>query len=182
MRASEILRETVTFWIPDAPARKEKLQCGGCDGTGEDNFNTDDDKCPYCKGKGYDGMTTVSDAPEMNLANSNARSILNILGLDADENLMGEIKNSDIGNIKQRIMKIINSDNSTSEVERSPSDIQQTSTTVGKDEHGLSQIQRQQGPHMVDYGLSGDDIKKRLKYLITVLDYAQKNNYNITYS
>ena len=55
---------------------RKDVQCWVCDGTGKDKFY-DEAKCDYCGGKG-DRLEFVSDAPEMNVSNSNAFKIIEL--------------------------------------------------------------------------------------------------------
>jgi hypothetical protein len=115
---------SVTFWCPEAPRRTVTKPCDfpGC---------VPGNRCGYCD----DGVESerVSDAPEFNLCNGNARAILGLVGLAAmpepiewtlhpstSENetalpiftggeLYGELTLDQMATIRQRLLVLLNS-------------------------------------------------------------------------
>jgi hypothetical protein len=134
--------------------------------------------CEYCHGKTYT-MEDESDAPELNLANSNMRIILQILGLDPE----GEgwhIEPGEIPALKRRLMVMMNTDE-LDNYGREASDTQQDFGMVRtKDpETGLDKIERKKGARMIDMGLDKRGIIERLTRIMPIINYAQKHNMRI---
>ena len=61
---------------------RKDVDCWVCDASGKSPYYDDVD-CDYCEGKGQRNEF-VSDAPEMNVSNSNAFEIQKMLGLEPD--------------------------------------------------------------------------------------------------
>jgi len=64
--------------------------------------------CFRCGGTGVDEFS-MSLWPELNLTNTNARSLLRLLGLPAENDLFGELSPSEIPPILQKAIRLANS-------------------------------------------------------------------------
>ena len=67
------LNEGMSFWIPDAEKNKIAKKCPRCDGTGVDEYESDED-CWGCYGKGEVQVADVDYEP-LDLGNRNARLV-----------------------------------------------------------------------------------------------------------
>lgn len=197
MRLSEILNESVTFGVAklenidgkqyytDPFSKKVMEPCWVCDGTGQETQReyTDDDgkhhpaykyECGMCRGKGkFEDFKT--DAPELNVANGNAMEIQRMLGLDADYS--GSISHADLPAFRRHLIKIKNGDMS--------SHVAEPKKEVGKmrsytDDEGQSRIGR--GPTMIDSGRSHAQVERYIDSLLSIMDFAQKNNLDVTWA
>lgn len=152
---------SVTFWCPDAP-RKE-VPCPYC---------TDEFKCePWCR-----GTENVSESPDPNFSNVNARGVLQLLGLDA-EYLCGSC---DGATLRQKILKARNSDRS--DLVRDSFEVQggHAGTSVIKDRDGVPRIQRM-GAHAIFGGNTDEQTLRRLSNLEELAVYAQDHDYKVTW-
>lgn len=196
MRLSEILAESVTFGVAkleiengqkyytDPFSKQVDDECWVCDGTGHETHReyTDDDgklhpeqkfECGMCKGKGT-YLAHKTDAPELNVANPNAMEIQRMLGIDPDYS--GSIVNADIPKFRRQLIKIKNGDMSTH--------IQDPEKHVGKmksytDDTGQSRIGK--GPTVYDYGRSHSQVERYIDTLLSMMDFAQKNNLDLVW-
>jgi hypothetical protein len=197
MRLSEILNESVTFGVAtlksiggkqyytDPFSKEIESECFVCDGSGKEShraYRDDEGKehpaqsweCGMCKGAGK-VKDFKSDAPELNVANGNAMEIQRMLGLDPDYS--GAIKNADIPAFRRQLIKIKNGDMSSHVVE--------PKKEVGKmkaytDDKGQSRIGR--GATMHDMGRSHSQVERYIDSLLSIMDFAQKNNLDVTWA
>jgi len=197
MRLSEILNESITFgaekletkdghtYYTDPFSKQVDDECWVCDGTGSETYRgyTDDNgvehpeqkhECGMCKGKGT-YPTYKTDAPEMNVSNINAMEIQRMLGLEADYS--GAISHADIPVFKRRLIKLKNGDISAH--------VQEPEKHVGKmkaykDDNGQSAIGR--GPTMIDFGRPHSQVMRYIDSLLEIMDFAQKNNLDVTWA
>ena len=134
--------------------------------------------CGFCKGKG-DYQDRVSDAPEMNLSNSNAQAVMSALGYEPDYGY--SIKPEEIPAVKRRIMQLMNQDGELDQHTRDPEDSQKDFGIVrDKDpETGLDRISHKKGPRMIGGGIDTDYLRGKFQRMLTILDYAQKNNQEV---
>jgi hypothetical protein len=197
MRLDEILTESVTFSVARLetkdgkqyytdPFSKETMEkCWVCNGTGKEThggYKDDDGKdhpkseyeCGMCHGNG-EYKDFKSEAPELNVANGNAMEIQRMLGLDADYS--GAIKHADLPAFKRQLIKIKNGDIS--------SHVQDPKKEVGKmrtytDDTGQSRIGR--GATVHDMGRSRAQVERYIDSLLSIMDFAQKNNLDVTWA
>ena len=147
---------------------RKDVQCWVCDGTGKDKFY-DEAKCDYCGGKG-DRLEFVSDAPEMNVSNSNAFKIIDMLGLEQDYS--GHIDNKDLPALMRKLIQLKNSDPSKYAEPGS-----QSGGEIGtyKDEEGMDRIGRK-GPMIYNMGTTDNQVKQYIDQLIKIVKFAQDND------
>jgi len=197
MRLSEILIESVTFGVSkletrdgkqyyvDPFSKKTMETCWVCKGSGKETFGgyKDDDgkdhpsyqeTCGMCHGK-CKNEEFRTDAPELNVANSNAMDIQRMLGLDAD--FSGAIKHADLPAFRRQLIKIKNGDMSSHVIE--------PKKEVGKmraytDDEGQSKIGR--GATIHDLGRSHAQVERYVDSLLSLMDFAQKNNLDLTWA
>ena len=147
---------------------RKDVDCWVCDGTGKDKFY-DEAVCDYCEGKGQ-RLEFVSDAPEMNVSNSNGFKIIDMLGLEKD--YAGHVDNKDLPMLMRRLIQLKNADTSQY--------TEPGSTTGGKigtykDKDGIDRIGRT-GPMMYHGGTSDSQINRYIDQLIKIVKFAQEND------
>jgi hypothetical protein len=197
MRFTEILAESITFsvarledrdgrqWYINPFERKVMEPCWVCDGTGLETHReyTDDDgrvipetkfECGMCKGE-KKIESWKSDADELNVANGNGLEIQRMLGLDPDYS--GAIKKEDFPQMRRRLIRIKNGDMSPH--------IEEPTKTVGKmrastDDTGQTSIGR--GATMYDAGRSHSQVERYIDRLLSMMDFAQKNDCDLVWS
>lgn len=197
MRLSEILKESVTFGVGRLetkngqqyyadPFSKEAMEkCWVCDGTGKESHQayTDDAgaehaaqswECGMCKGRG-EITDFKSDAPELNVSNTNALEIQRMLGIEADYS--GAIQHSDLPAFRRQLIKLKNGSLS--------SHIRAPSKDAGKmraytDDNGQTGIGRAATIH--DMGRSQSQVERYIDSLLSIMDFAQKNNLDVTWA
>jgi hypothetical protein len=148
--------------------KRQPVECWVCDGTGKDKFY-DEAKCEYCEGKGKRDEF-VSDAPEMNVSNSNAFKIIDMLGLEQD--YAGSIENKDLPALMRKLIQLKNSDRSQYAEPGSQSGGKMTTST---DAEGMSTIGRS-GPTMYNMGTTDSQITQYVDQLIKIIKFAQDND------
>lgn len=147
---------------------RKDVDCWVCDGTGKDKFYDETD-CDYCEGKGQ-RLEFVSDAPEMNVSNSNGFKIIDMLGLEKD--YAGHVDNKDLPMLMRRLIQLKNADTSQY--------TEPGSTTGGKigtykDKDGIDRIGRK-GPMMYNMGTTNDQVTAYIDQLIKIVKFAQDND------
>ena len=145
---------------------RKDVDCWVCDGTGKDKYY-DESICDYCEGKGQ-RLEFVSDAPEMNVSNSNGFKIIDMLGLKNS----GHVDHKDLPAVMKRLIFLKNAD--TSQYAEPGS---QTSGNIGayKDQDGIDRIGRK-GPIMYNMGTSDRQITQYIDQLIKIVKFAQEND------
>jgi|TARA_R110000782_G_C14811087_1_gene412766 hypothetical protein len=148
--------------------KRQPVECWVCDGTGKDKFY-DEAKCDYCEGKGKRDEF-VSDAPEMNVSNSNAFKIIDMLGLEQD--YAGSIENKDLPALMRKLIQLKNSDRSQYAEPGS-----QSGGKIGtyKDQAGMDTIGRK-GPMLYNMGTTDDQVTAYVDQLIKIIKFAQDND------
>lgn len=263
MKIRNIINESVTFWVPDAPRKMRDEECWFCKGTGVEGYytqkgkwrgtrtysDTDDieqlkakdakfdkylDKlklrlefaqdfydankenpaaqqmldnlkdienkvkhrkarieqrikalgelkpitCDRCDGKGTT-KEEISDAPELNVSNSNASVILKMLGIEID--YAGSISPNQIPDIKRRLMTLRSTDG-LGQFTRDDEVSQSSRREVDTDpETGLDRISTKKGAKMYSIGLEPEQIEAYIERMAPILDYAQRNNLEIVW-
>jgi len=196
MRLDEILRESVTFGVArletrdgqqyytDPFSKKVKEKCWVCHGTGKETYGgyTDDDgkehpksehECGMCHGQGeIDDWKT--DAQELNVANSNAMEIQRMLGLEPDYS--GAIKKEDFPAFRRHLIKLKNSD--ISGYTQEPT-VDRGKMRASTDDTGQARIGR--GPTMHDMGRSHAQVVRYIDSLLSLMDFAQKNDCDLVW-
>lgn len=148
--------------------------------------------CPFCKQAvdgGYDenghcdrfcnGVILESEAPEVNLANGNARNILDLMGYDPSD-LWGHLEPEEVASFRQRIVMACNQDRSHLEVEPSSIPGGWAGTKVVTDENGMPRIQRM-GPAIINMGNTDERTLERLEALTRLAIYAQEHNLGLAW-
>jgi len=148
---------SVTFWVPDAPRTREMVPCTY--GEGYAHACTPENRCGYCA----DGLEEKieSPAPEINLANGNARVILEIVGLPVAD-LYGSLSPESMPKVRRNIVRALNGQ-------------------LGAYERPSSDTRAPGCARVMVQGLDTEGIRERLKRLDAVLAYAQANKQRVTW-
>lgn len=185
MRLHEIceLKESVTFDVAelvDYPGhgkvftgqrwwKKVQTECWVCDGTGKDEHHD----CEMCHGSG-ELSGTESEAPELNVSNTNAIAIIEFLGLHWDHS--GNFPQKDLPALRRKLIKLKNggasdliSDNET----------HQGPMAARQGENGVTTISR--GATIHSMGRSADQVGRYAEKLLSIIDFAQKNGAHVTW-
>lgn len=145
----------------------------------KDNLpNVGADECRMCDGKG-ERERELSDAPELNVSNSNAAVIMKMLGVEYDYS--GGIDPEDIPAIKRRLIQLVNDPNGISSYTRDPSTSQSTKMVKTKDDSGITKIAPKKGATMIDMGLPKEQIQSYVDRILPILDYAQKKKVEVVW-
>lgn len=160
------------YWSSADFEKDEMKTCFVCDGTGKETYNDQSYDCEYCHGAGK-VKEIVSDAPELNVSNSNGMVIQNMLGIDADYS--GVIQHEQLPEIMRKLIKLKNQEVSQYTQEPSKS---QGAMKSWKDEHGQTHIGRT-GPTIYDFGRSQQQVESYIDRLIELVKFAQKHNAGI---
>jgi len=196
MRFKEILDESVTFGVArledrdgkkyyvDPFVKKTEEPCFVCDGTGKETYGgyTDADGrvvpksehvCGMCKGKGTNEEWR-SDADELNVSNGNAWGIQEMLGLDPDYS--GAIKKEQFPEIRRRLIKLKNTDITphTQPINKTGGE-----TKAYKDDQGQSRIGKTLTSY--DMGRSHAQVERYIEKLLSLMDFAQKNDCDLVW-
>lgn len=157
----------------DSFAKEVDAQCWVCDGSGKDKW--DNTRCDYCHGSGK-----IKDYKrpfeELNVSNSNAYAILDMIGLPSDE-AVGAIAGDDLAKVRRKLIKLKNQDLGGYTDE--PSDTRGQARAVRGDD-GLTHIKT--GPRMIYGGRSTDQVMRYIDSLLELIDFAQKNDGVLTWS
>lgn len=158
---------SVTFGCIDAP--RVSVPCPFCiefreKGWVEPNENCDE----YC-----DGSLTQSMAPEVNLANANARAILELLGFDGNKP-WGEC---DAATMRQRMFRARNNDRSSAL--REPGFLPGGHAGVRVVTEGNVVRMERMGCAVVLQGNTDESTLRRLNDLEKLALWAQEHNYRI---
>jgi hypothetical protein len=100
----------------------------------------------------------LKDIPEMNISNSNARQLLQVLGMD-DEDLVGTIPYESLGKVSMKIRNMRDS----------------------QKQRGVREPDNS-NPRFMDQGLDIGRIQGYLDSLLNIIDYAQKHKRAVTFS
>jgi len=145
---------SVTFWVPKA-GHIEKSEPCICNNAG----------CAHCDGTGVYKYSDYA-APSLNLANVNARSILNLLEASTDECLCGGLSPEDIPPVRQQILRLRN-------VTRQRQPALREATESGGEGTGQCQC-------FVE-GYTDEQVLDRLTRLDAVLAYAQEHQMEVSW-
>jgi len=143
---------SVTFWVPNAPRERKIVPCDF--GRGESHECRPGNRCGYCR----DGVEEVweSPAPEVNLANGNARIVLDVLGCPVEDGLYGSFPVETLPEVRRRIVRALN-------------------VSQGRHERPESDTRKPGQARVFVQGLDQEGIRERLRRLDAVLAYAQAN-------
>jgi hypothetical protein len=173
-----ILSESVTFFVHKQGENfydKVTKDCEACDGTGIEDWGDVKHKCRYCNGVGkYE--TIESRLPDLNVANTNAHVILNMLGIQTGDDTTGTIENNQLPEMKRKLIKLKNTDTSRHTRQY---DISGGNTYVDKSGE-IPRIGRTGIMH--NMGLSNDRIKEYVDDLIKIVDAAQKIGGSVSFA
>lgn len=180
---------SVTFFCPDAPTTNHT--CQYCEDTRKWHAEGDYTAFPILDGEFIrdeariltpaelarltcrphcNGTQEVSVAPEANFASANARGVLALLGLDA-ENLYGEASPEQCREVLQRIMLLTNKEGAVAGLDREATDERQTRIeNVG----GMPTFT--QGPRMIGVPNTSADTLRRIEYLREIFSYGASHN------
>ena len=180
---------SVSFFCPDAPTAS--TPCEWCEDARSQGKRRDD--WPYLDGKMVQDEAVISSwtdvewsrttcspwckgsketsvAPEANFANANARSLLALLGLDAEE-LYGSASPEECREVLQKIMLLTNKEGAVSHLDREATDERRTRIeTVG----GMPTFK--QGPRMIGVPNTSADTLRRIEYLREIFSYGASNH------
>lgn len=183
MRAHEFIIESITFspsyeedytdpqgntrkvWTGRKWWRKDIVDCYDCDGTGVDKFYKT--QCRWCNGTGKEEKD-VSDAPELNVSNSNGFEIQRMLGLKPEYG--GIILHADLPKFIRQLIRLKNT--STNDYVVEPSYTTGPMRKTGSDKNVTS---IGSGPHMYDGGRSQDQINRYIDKLLEIFKFAHDN-------
>ena len=148
---------SVTFSVPTAKISYQSTPCDfpGC---------VPGNRCGYCD----DGVETqrVSEAPEANFANVNARALLVMLALPTDDYLCGAVEASVVPMVRATIFTTLNLRRL-----RAPAD-RETKTTRGS--RGL-------GCTIIEAGNTDEDTMRRLMDLDAVFAWAEEHSTTVSW-
>jgi len=160
---------SVTFGCPSAPSKWVENPCDfrGCE---------PGNRCGYCE----DGIDRqhVSEAPEINWANGNARPLLSLLGLDADD-LYGSLKVEDIPAVRRTIMGLLNVETHRVPAVREYEEFGGDEVREVSHEGNLATIRVRRTCRVHVAGLCDEQIVERLRRFDTLLAYAQEHSFEV---
>ena len=149
-----------------------RKQCWACDGSGKETYSNGTFDCGMCNGSG-EIEEWVHAGSELNVANSNAAAIVNMLGGPSEgDDWCGVWTKEDLPKIRRQLILLKNK-GSAQHVEE-PYEAPRK-MGVSKDENGLDRI-APQGPRMVYGGRSQEQIDRYIDRLLAIIDFAQKND------
>lgn len=159
---------------PSELVRKFEKPCEDCEGSGK-NPDHPQQACVYCQGKGVESDEKW-EFPSLDVSNANLRAIEAMLDLPDEGDSSGMIQHGDIPQMKRKLIMLKNkgSDHLTRD------STMQQQRVVGQDEHGNTSIGM--GAKMYDMGLSQSQIDRYVDSLMEILDFAQKNEMNVTWA
>ncbi len=193
MKVYDILHEGVTFHAAEIETddkgrkiitphgwRKEKVDCFICDGKGHNIYGDEKEECGYCEGKGKT-HEHVSDSPELQVSNSNARSIIeDIFGKHYDYS--GVVEPREFAALRQKLIGMINSEDRRSSMHKNTTDNVKSRKMVRKGtEQTVAHIGHDE-PRMVDMGRNDEQVLRYAQRMLDMIEYAQKHNLIISWA
>lgn len=143
------------------------------------------ENCPWCRdgepcSPWCEGTVEVSDCPEMNLSNSNARVLVNMLGLSGGEDkygeIWGEIEPAEFPTVLRVIMTALSTEACSSVATETTVDIGATRVT---NENGLDTISH--GPRIVTMGHDSASWNRRIEQFRELLVFASEHNLSVSW-
>lgn len=164
---------SITFWYPEAPTKR--IPCRYCA----------DPEAPFPHGNGLggkcdfhcNGFEEVSEAPEVNLSNMNARGILSLLGWDVQGDIWGGSCSG--AEMRQRILKARNMDRS--HLVEEPYEIPGGNVGVKVEHDGNVAHVQHMGAQVVSGGNTDEQTLRRLDSLETLAIYAQEHGFKVSW-
>lgn len=175
MKISDLLTEGISFspmrlqdntWSAKDFGRWGWSTCPNCNGTGNDPWRGY--ICDQCDGE-RKIKTWISDAPDLNVSNSNGFALLKMLNLPAD--YTGVVEHQDLPELMRQIIRL---KNKNLKQYSEPSRIERGSMKVDHDpETNLPRIQK--GATVYHMGRTENQIEIYLERLINIIKFAQQN-------
>jgi len=164
---------SVTFGCPDALAHEESRACDfpGC---------KPGDRCGYCQ----DGIEfeRISDAPECNFCNENARNLLDLLDLPCDEpGLYGCVEVEDLAALRRRIMFLTNSEAKRAHLVTETQVIGGEKRVRSVLDGNVVRLERTSIGRVIRCGNTDDQTLRRLGQLDRLLEFAQVSGFRVTW-
>lgn len=131
-----------------------------------------DEDCAFCSGTGTEKVLHIEHSH--NFANSNAAAVLGAAGLDSDD-LYGSLSLAEIANVRQRVLRALNSERSRASHLREPVEI-----AGGKREDGVVELRPQ--PNFFAMGLDDNGLVRRLQMFYELCEVAQEQQTGICWS
>lgn len=186
-KITDLLTESMTFdpivfdkennYYHNPFGEKKEVDCWVCNGTGKDSYGKDEWDCDMCGGKGK-REEWVSDAPELNVSNSNGMAILDMLGVEKPD-YSGRIKNNELPAIMRRLITL---KNTGSDQYTEPGRITGNTMQKYKDpQTGLDRIGRQ-GPMMYHHGRNQGQVDRYIDELLKIIKFAQEHGADLGWS
>jgi len=159
---------SITFWCPDAPTEKYK---------------------PYPEEE-PDFETTRSLLPELNLSNSNALAMLDLMGLrsaNPQDDYCGTVPVPQLPAVIERLRRVVSdpleraATLEPASVNGVPQGATDLATLLRKKLGQSSPRQPGQGPTMYDFGRNDDYVRTRAQVLLQVFESAQSNGYAVSW-
>jgi len=159
---------SITFGCPQAPVHNQVQACDfpGC---------VEGARCGYCK-DGFD-IARVSEAPECNFANSNARDILRILCEDTND-MCGSWDVEHLPTIKHLLMQTKNRESTRQHLVREPS-MSQAVRAIAGEKGDVGKIEM--GCKVIDCGNTDEQTIRRLEDLEELVTYAHYHKWEVTW-
>ena len=160
----------ICYGWPESGVRKTKFTCRECNGSGKLGSNV----CYNCGGQGQETEDEYL-FPMLDVANSNARIILEMLGIPEDEELSGYVPPEQMADLKRRLVYLKNT--SVSGYAQEPS------TTKDRRVDRSGEVPRiTSGPTMVFGGVNVSQLTHYIDRLMAIADYAQKHQLGISWA
>ena len=153
---------SVTFFVEDAPTHEVPF--------------LDFDGNPMVEADGSAVMCLQSTLPEVNMGNDNTKVIFDTLGLEWPEDAAGEFKLEELPDLRRRIIKALNSDNTVFERKPSITGGMQIAESDGK------VITLNRSLRLYTGGIDDDGIKRRLNSLFEVVESAQQYQKSVIFA
>jgi hypothetical protein len=154
---------SITFWCPDAPTESYKP------------FPEDEPEF----------VTTRSTLPEVNMANGNALSMLDLMGLaTGEDDYCGTVPVEKLPGVIERLQRVV-----ADPVERAAALEAPTINGVPQGQLSLGELLRiklgqppaRSGPTMLGGGRSDDYVRSRARALLDVFTAAQAHSYEVSW-
>jgi hypothetical protein len=185
MNLKEILAESVTFSVSkledhkgqqvygDPFSVKKDIECWVCDGTGKETYSDIAHECGMCNGTGRT-HEWVAPYEQLNVANGHAGAILDMLGIEFDYS--GVIQTEQLPILRRKLIAIKNKD--TAPYTQTPTK-SGGETKISKDDNGMSRIGKT--ATVYDAGRSTSQVERYINTLLSLIDFAQKNDAVVTW-
>jgi len=166
---------SVTFWCPEAPREYKRVPC---DAPSMGLTCEPGDRCGYCD----DGWMEekVTECPEVDLANANARQIVALLQMGDPNEEYGDLKVEDIPSVLRRIMVVLAKDGEREHLVRETFDGRAHEPRMMKDpETGMDRISC--GPRVIDMGNTDAQTVRRVTNIRNLLTWAHEQGLDVSW-